>query len=344
MPCVHILSSCNQTNYFFSSVLTAVQAGCEQQPTGGMTVGLTDTVFTTDTITIVLPLSSSEDASSSSSSLSTPVIAGIAIGSVVAALLAAGCVYMQIRKRRNRAARAARRASPLSFRCQTHLTPMTATFPDAMRAVEQQEEEEKYERRFVDPAAALASNPVSLSATGGGADVAASARSHAGLHSITTSIPRPPARVASAGATPLSSVSPRIHSPDDYFQTPTSTTSNAPLLASFRPYVPSDYSPAAAAGPSLSSPETRSTPSFPQRSPRIGGTSPRVEQRGWYNRPGLGHNQSQQQQQQQQSAWTPQIMTDGPSRDLARGKRVVSGSPVSASTIQTSFPPPPPRK
>lgn len=229
---------------------------------------------------------------------------------------------MQIRRRRNRAARAARRASPLSFRCQTHLTPMTATFPEGSGG--------EQEKAFVDlSAAALGSNPVSSWQSHD------NMRSHAGLHSITTSIPKPP---APAVAIPHMT-SPRIQSPDDYFQTPTSTTSNAPLLASFRPYVPSDYNAGGQLipGVAVSIPQETSSPSFSprqpqqqQRSPRIGGTSPRVEQRGWYDRPS-------------QPAWTPQNPTEGATRDLAKGKRAISGSPVSASTIQTSFPPPPMR-
>ena len=304
----------------YFSVLTAVQAGCQQQPKDGVTVGLSDTVFTDDRITITLPSSSSGTSSDSNSSpLSTPVIVGIAIGATVLVLIAAGCVYMQLRKRRNRAAREARRASPLSFRCQTHLTPMTATFPPDVDV--------KEEKAFVDPAAALSSNPV------GKADAL---RSHAGLHSITTSIPRPPP--AAAVTTPHGS-SPRIHSPDDYYQTPTSTTSNAPLLSSFRPYVPAEYGQnnAMIPGIAVSTPEETSPPSAlsPQQrhlSPRIGGMSPRIEQKGWHNRPS-------------QNAWTPQDpkAVEIVARDLARGKRVVSGSPTSATLIQTSFPPPPKR-
>lgn len=253
---------------------------------------------------------------------------------------------MQIRKRKNRAARAAaaaHRASPLSFRCQTHLTPMTPNFPEKSAA------EEVKEKHFIDPAAALGSNPVNGSKWHSPDSLAysSSQAARAGLSNVTTSIPRPPAPTATTHQ-PYSS-SPRLQSPDDqYHQTPTSTTSNAPLLSSFRPYVPAEYtgtSPFPVPGIAVSTPEETSSPYFSHHqqrgSPNLGAaggfqqrSTPRLEQRGWQDRP-----------TQQKPSWEPQtlIVSERDARDLTRSKRVGGGSPISVTTIQTSFPPPPRR-
>jgi hypothetical protein len=346
LACVRASSS----SYYISNFLTAIQAGCEQQPAAGITVGLSDTVFTSQPITIVLPKSSTSDDSSNSTALSTPVIAGIAIGAAVAFLLAAGCIYMQIRKRKNRAARAAHRASPLSFRCQTHLTPRTPNFPDGVE--EEKKEEVIGEKHFIDPAAALGSNPVDGSRWHSPDSVAYSSAqaARAGLSSVTTAIPRPPAPAVVTHQQSYSSSSPRLQSPDDqHHRTPTSTTSNAPLLPSFRPYVPAEYtnhSPFPVPGIAVSTPEETSSPYMAQQqqqrnSPQIGSaggfsqrSTPRLGQRGWQDRPS-----------QQQSSWEPQTLSvsERDARDLTRNQRPGGGSPVSVTTIQTSFPPPPRR-
>jgi hypothetical protein len=159
---------------------------------------------------------------------------------------------MQIRRRRN--IKRIRRASPLEFRCQTHVTPLTAEFPPGVG-----------EKQYVSPSAALGSNPPGRKLT-----------------SIVTSTPAVPAKVAAA--------SPWLAE----YTTPTSTTSvrsNAPLLSSgYKPYVPSDYGmsgpPGLAITTSERSPyqEQRGFPSPRQPQPSLlerGSPSPQPNQRLW---------------------------------------------------------------
>lgn len=309
-PTVNLLP----TPYCYSSnsslpVLIGIQAGCEQQPANGIIVGLNDTVFTTSTIQIVDPSTSSSD-SASSMDLSPPVIAGISIGALVFFLLALGCGYMQFRKRRNRIARQ-RRASPLSFRCQTHVTPRTATFPA--------EDEEVQEKPFVDPSAALGSNPVKLDKGKG--------------VSVRTDVVNAPPMVHSPGRF-AGSPGTLTRSPEMDFTTPTSTTSvrsNAPLLAtSYRPYVPAEYGIPSQSLPGLAITTSEASPFTEQRA--FSGSSPssfgeprklRVEtQASMWERPG-----------EQQA-----------SRDLTRKRASPVGMPVSSMSIQMEFPPPPGQK
>jgi hypothetical protein len=306
-----------------SLVLIALQAGCQQKPANGIIIGLNETVFSANAIEIVDPHSATSDtnADSGSSGLQPAVIAAIAVGAFAAVVLAAGCVYMQIRKRRNRARREARNssssagggapmASPLSFRCQTHVTPRSPEFPSAVRG-----SPVGPETPFAHPSAALGSNPI-------------------GAHVVvnTSSMPSPaPA-----------------HSPDDYFNTPTSTVStrsNAPLLSGqYRPYYPASYaSPnlslqSGMPGVAISSNEPVSavstTPSHHSgfSRGRQGGVSPYMEQRGF------------QQERHYTSPWSQvdTVGAAGAARDTVRKKGAL-GEPVQVTRIQTSFPPPPKR-
>lgn len=134
----------------FSTVLVALDAGCQQQPAPGTPLGVNDTVFSLFPVVIV-DHSAPVD-TYTPSGLTTAQIAGIASGSAALLLLSAGCIFMAVRRRRNRARRAAR-ISAMSFRCQTHVTPRTPHFPEMVK-------DEPTERPYVDPAAALSSNPV----------------------------------------------------------------------------------------------------------------------------------------------------------------------------------------
>lgn len=254
----------------------AIRAGCEQQPADGVLVGLSDTVFTTSAIEIALPSSSSGVAADddASNGLSPPIIAAVAIGALVLILLGAGCTYMQIRKRQNRRARL-RRASALSFRCQTHVTPKTPNFPR-----EDVQRPPPMEKSYVDPADALNSNPITRPTP--------NSRRVTITTTVTPIKPPPPVR--------------GYPSPETYYTTPTSTTSshsNAPLLSnSYKPYQPTEYiyPPSTLPGLAITTPDV----------------SPPPEQQNFpYSQEQTG----------------------------ASGGRK---SPV-GSTLQVSFPPPPPR-
>src|SRR5690242_17258228 len=100
------------------AVFIALSAGCDQQPAPGALLGLNETIFSQNTIEAINP-NAPLDGSDTSPALSTTAVAGIVVGAFVVLLLAAGCIFMQIRKRKNRAKRAHR--SSLSFRCMTQL-------------------------------------------------------------------------------------------------------------------------------------------------------------------------------------------------------------------------------
>ncbi|KAH7152353.1 hypothetical protein B0J13DRAFT_548196 [Dactylonectria estremocensis] len=286
---------------YLSNFLVALEAGCQQKPAVGITVGLNATVFSETAIEIIDPSSSD---TASSSPLGNTAIAGIAVGGFVVLLVIVGCFYMQYRKRKNRAARSRRaRASSLSFRCQTHLTPIDRGFRDGGESPVPMEE-----NHYVDPAAALGSNPIAgaSSSPWSPQNGLSTNRTSTKLSSITTALPCPP---------PVHSSPRQLASPDDY-TTPTSTTStrsNAPLLH-HKPYNPADHrSP-------LGSPLL--SPGFTIATPRL--TSPGIQRDNW----------------DAESPWEDQP-TAGSRRDLMKKASWGSVAPVEARNIQTSFAPPP---
>ncbi|KAF7542618.1 hypothetical protein G7Z17_g11420 [Cylindrodendrum hubeiense] len=271
----------------------------------GSTLGLNDTVFAT-AIEMVDPSSSD---TASSGQLANTTIAGIAVGAFVAILIVAGCGYMQYRKRKNRAARSRRvRASSLSFRCQTHLTPMESGFRDGPDGTDSPVPMQ--ESHYVDPAAALSSNPVGDDSSSSPWDSQHGLginRTSPKLSNITTTLPCPP---------PVHS--PRqVASPDDY-TTPTSTTStrsNMPLLH-HKPYNPADH---------------RSPLGSPLLSPGFSVASPR------------NVSPLTQRDQNTESLWEEQRV-GGSRRDLMKKASWGSVAPVETHNIQTSFAPPPTRR
>lgn len=223
---------------------------------------------------------------------------------------------MQIRRRQNRRARmsrSAKTASSLSFRCQTHVTPRSADFIHTGDMLAADEKTAIY----IDPAAALSSNPV-LSAS---ASLANSSKyGPVKLTSITTTIPVPPPAMTS----------PRLSSPNDYYTTPTSTTSvrsNAPLLTAHKPYNPSEY----ASSPPQNSISSFSPVGVAVSSPRMG--SPLSVQGRFAN----------ERLPYETNVWDER---NDASRRIEGWKKghVGSGTPVESRTLQTSFPPPPPRR
>jgi hypothetical protein len=295
-------------------VLIALEAGCRQQPATGSIVGLNDTVFSRTAVEIVDPNYVPGVDAEAGTGLPTAAIAGIVAGAVVVLAIIGGCTFMQLRKRKNRTAlaRAAEPplASPMSFRCRTRVTPLDAEFPI-------NQGHGFGEKPYVDPAAALSSNPYAANATHSFQDKFSSAN----LSHITTSIPRPSPSLSS----------PHRFSPEDY-TTPTSTTStrsNAPLLQ-HRPYVPSEYA---------GSPPTNSPATFPNGrslpSPRL--DSPSNTRLGPFSA-------SERKEASPISPWEPST-TVSYTRPLTSGRRSPRGvgTPVETLPIQKTFPPPPKR-
>ncbi|KAG7127752.1 hypothetical protein HYQ45_012394 [Verticillium longisporum] len=150
-------------HHLLSNFLVALDAGCQQRSDAGTLIGLNDTIFSATAIEAVDPSTLETKKPEQASVFTLPVIVGIAIGGFVLLLLASGCGYMHHRKRKARresqnmskkGARRHRPASSLSFRCQTHLTPRSPSFFPIG-----EEEPTTREKPFVDPAAALTSNP-----------------------------------------------------------------------------------------------------------------------------------------------------------------------------------------
>ncbi|WXC62729.1 hypothetical protein SNK03_008559 [Fusarium graminearum] len=109
-----------------SNFLIALEAGCQQRPNPGTTLGLNDTVFSDRSISILDP--SASLAPGDDHELPNTSIAAIAVGAVAFLLITAGCIFTQHRKRKKLSVRD--RRSSLSFRCQARLTPRTPGFHD----------------------------------------------------------------------------------------------------------------------------------------------------------------------------------------------------------------------
>ena len=237
--------------------LIALQAGCQQQPSSGVMLGLNETVFSATTVQIVDPTPTAS-AGSDARDTNTRAIHGVlfAIAGLVALLLAAGCAYMQVRRRRNRSRRAARAQQvrrTLLFRDQPRSPP-----PRGERGVDVDA------KSLASSSSSLgekpAANPVEMmhsSAVPWGA--ASNPRTNAiKLSNLTTVLPRPQ---------PVQAASPHRNSPDDYF-TPQSTTS---LRSSIAPLISGDHRPYNPAEWTGSTPPQNSIPTF---TPAIAVTSP----------------------------------------------------------------------
>lgn len=287
------------------TVLVALEMACKVKPAIGSVIGLNATVFSNVTISIADPIISV--AAQEGFHLPTAAIAGIAVGAFVLLSVAIGCVFMQIRKRKNRSTRSKRvRASSLSFRCKDSALPSELGFHD----------EYEYDDRFftqekprADPSAALGSNPVTekeLSSADYGATRANMPAKPMAI--ITTTLPLPSPALTS----------PRYNSPDDY-KTPLSTTStrsNAPLLNNTRSFPPPQYS---------NSPILHPAATFSD-------SSPRITQSGWAG-----------EIREPESPWEQQDPSSS-NRELVKKKsQGRMGTPTEVQRLQLSFPPPPKR-
>ncbi|RYP76671.1 hypothetical protein DL771_001593 [Monosporascus sp. 5C6A] len=87
----HVLDACiqcmtsSESQYFMSNFMTALQAGCEQRPTGGDLLGLSSTVFTESRLEITDPPSNETfvGPEASSGTMSQGTIVGIAMGAAL---------------------------------------------------------------------------------------------------------------------------------------------------------------------------------------------------------------------------------------------------------------------
>ncbi|KAM5342556.1 hypothetical protein ACJ41O_013522 [Fusarium nematophilum] len=193
----------DRTQTIVSNFLVALEAGCQQRPQPGKVVGLNDTVFSETSIQMAEP--SASVVPENKTALPNAAIAGIAVGGFVFLLLAAGCIYMQYRKRKNRAAR--KRRSSLSFRCQAHLSPRSPGFRNLG--------DDDFSPRYMEE------NSPSRPSLWNPRNAMSSLRNSHKLASITTTLPHPPAARYSPRQGPDDDITP---------DSAISTRSNAPLL------------------------------------------------------------------------------------------------------------------
>lgn len=374
---------------FLANYIVALDAGCKQQPPAGTLVGLNDTVFSKTRIGAVDP--ATEAGENDQGAVPMGTIVGIAVGAVVVILAIAGVTFVCCRKRRNRRRlrlegdRSSRirpqlggpngPASPLSFRCQTHVSPRSPTFPEAISEVTTpQGEKGYYDHRagFKPYSASPVSPPMTPSAMWpvqqNSAYLSESKASPPqntrrentipALHSITTTTAGP----ALPRHAHYHSGSPPF-SPDDYNDIPppstVSTRSTAQLLPQIKPYNPAEYAAGSAATgsgstalPSLSEQQTItasaaavSTPesTYTYTSPVSGSTASPLLSRAWeHQRAAVPVWDVPQQRGSSRPNLTSTI-----GRVAAKGRRFSSNgssSPVETSQINTVFAAPPTRR
>ncbi|KAI3334990.1 hypothetical protein F4824DRAFT_175517 [Ustulina deusta] len=334
---------------FLVNYLIALEAGCNQRPTAGKVVGLSDTVFYTTTISATE--SSSKASKDDPAALPTTTIVGIAVGASVVFLAIAGLSFVCYRKRRNRRLRLEggersnsrrshrRTTSPLSFRCQARTPRSPDFFPNQSNS---QIEEEK---GCSNPHLALGSHRVTPESPVSRASqtpwqpqstIPSFSRPRSALQSlqnISTTAPTVPDNVHY-------SISPKASRFSPHEETPVSTTSNRSTahLLPLRAYNPAEYG--------VSSPHLGSSIDGSYTSPTSGSTASPLLSRLW----------EKQNQDSMAPIWEmPQRETIVSTRPKGAGalerirvpsspgkKRVSnSGSPVESTQINMSFPGPP---
>ncbi|KAI5865640.1 hypothetical protein GGS23DRAFT_436550 [Durotheca rogersii] len=332
---------------YLANYLIALQTGCKQQPPAGMLLGLNDTVFSKTRISAVDP-TAPETTEEKSPPLSVTQIVGIVVGAIVVVLAVAGFFFIRHRRRRNRRLllgdtkplkmrpNADRNwpASPLSFQCQTHLSPRSPSFsPDPSTGVIQEE------KPYSGPYPALNSHPIFTESPSSKRSTWQSQNSR-GLdsfvreelktippHHISTAIP-----VIPDGVHYSTSPKAGFFSPTDEPASTTSTKSTAQLLP-LRQYNPAEYA--------VTSPQGSTVSGGTFSSPISGTTASPLLSRAW---------------DQRTPRWDP--LPRANSRPLVpetldkvtptvggKGRRTGgAGSPVETKQINVTFPAPPTRR
>lgn len=148
-PTISRCSSCIAASgdmHYLTNYLTALEAGCVQQPAVGKVLGLNSTLFSSAPLGIVDPSTIVPTANNDGShGLPATTVAVIVICVIVFLLVVSAFTFIHYKKRQNRAKRASLESStkrwggksqqppqsPLSFQCQTHMGPPTPKFfPD----------------------------------------------------------------------------------------------------------------------------------------------------------------------------------------------------------------------
>ncbi|KAL7625222.1 hypothetical protein AAE478_004437 [Parahypoxylon ruwenzoriense] len=345
--CISCVAASDGQDYL-ANYLVALDAGCGQRPTSGMIIGLSDTVFSKTMITAVDP-TAAETTEDNPPVLSVTQIVGIAVGAVVVILAIAGFFFVRYRKQRNRRlllggtkpstlgqTRSRRRpASPLSFQCQTHLSPRSpAFFPNPSNSTIEEE------KLHSDPYSALGSHPVYPESRMS----KQFARQAKNSSPVLKSFPRADNRTLPLRniATAIPTIPDNVHhstspkaaffSPVDEPASTTSTKSTAQLLP-LRQYNPAEYA--------VMSPQVGSNLESTFSSPTSGSTASPLLSRAW---------------DQRTPTWDPpprvssrptvaEAMNKVSAVVGGKGRRVSNnGSPVEIQQINVNFPAPPTRR
>ncbi|RKU45008.1 hypothetical protein DL546_003179 [Coniochaeta pulveracea] len=143
--CGSCVKAMGQSHYLTNS-LVALDAGCQQKPDVGHTLGLNGSVFSSSIIGMVDPTSIGSPTSKSHGlGLATTTIAGIVVGIIALLLALLAIFFIRHKKRENRRKRASYESrtntpwgpraghiptSPLSFQCATQMSPKFFPSPD----------------------------------------------------------------------------------------------------------------------------------------------------------------------------------------------------------------------
>ncbi|KAI0434753.1 hypothetical protein F5Y09DRAFT_216951 [Xylaria sp. FL1042] len=321
---------------FLVNYLIALEAGCNQRPAAGEVVGLSDSIFSTTTISATE--SSSKASKDTQANIPTTTIVGIAVGASVVVLAIAGLSFVCYRKRRNRRLRleGGRRAtSPLSFRCQAQ-TPRSPFF--FQNQSNPQSEEEK---GCSDPRLALGSHrvntesPVSKVSSApwqSQSTISSFSRPRSAqrtLQNISTTAPAVPDSVHYSTSPKASRFSPHEETP----VSTTSTRSTAHLLP-LRAYNPAEYG--------VSSPHLGSSIDGSFTSPTSGSTTSPLLSRLWEKQNPDSMSPIWEMPQRETVVSTrPKTLERIRVPSSPSKKRVSSGSPVESTQINMIFPGPP---
>ncbi|RYO76843.1 hypothetical protein DL762_009666 [Monosporascus cannonballus] len=348
-------------NYFI-----ALNAGCKQRPAAGTLVGLNETVFSKTKIGEIDPVNDAGDDDEAALPMGTMV--GIAIGAVVVVLAIAGFLFVRCRKRRNIRLRLEGNrssgmgpqlrngpASPLSFRCQTSVSPRS---PEFHRTVSETVAGEKghqaaYGLHSLSPVSPMTSSPSMWRMQNPSSDAQPSHRRgnrDVALHGIATATTAPafPGHVHySTSPKAAHFFSPATVEDDVAPPSTVSTTSTAQLLPLVKPYNPADYAPGGNGASAISTPETTYV------SPTSGSTASPLLSRAWeqHQHKTPVWDVPQRQQPQRAGAATRRPSLAGALGRVAGRTRRVSAngdggncSPVETTQINTVFAAPPTRR
>ncbi|KAK4171572.1 hypothetical protein QBC36DRAFT_91639 [Triangularia setosa] len=265
--CVSCVAPHGSTDYL-SNYFRAMEAGCAQQPAPGVPLGLNETVFSNNRITLADPLAP-KDEGDSAPAIGTTTIIGIVAGVVVLLLVAGGFTFVCLRKKRNKTRRASAEAdfysnfgvgghghrpkSSISFQCQTHMmsprfwpgaeegiSPATEQSPTDIQA--QRSSIYKPPMGGIDAISSYPTKENRYSVQQQQQDdlitTAHTVPHKMPLHQITTTLPpASPPQVYTASSEKV------YYSPSD-FKSPLSADSvrsTAALLPAIKPYVPAEY-------------------------------------------------------------------------------------------------------